>query len=586
VIALATAVGLLTGLRAAMAISVSGAELHFLRLALLPVETLDIEWSTLAVWPAEAQRLGVERLMRVVAALAAAVVTVALLNAATLLAERSGAREREIAVRVAHGASTGELVRMLLLELRVLVLAAVSLGIPAGIGLGAGVRLAWPGDVVPPTGAGPTDLVASLLFALGTVATVHVWSALRPLRRSRLVASLRTGGRTGWDPAAVFLRRTLSAVHVALGGAVVVTAWGLATGTGARHPAVADTLGVPTGEVFVIPAAAEDPDAWSPLLQALRAHRAIEAESLATPGAVVGLGIRDMAITECGACSIGGLPAPLWNASAEVHSVAPGFHAMVGIPVLDGRGLLASDGPASEPVAVVSRRLAQAAFEDGRAVGKRLRVGDDLNAWYRVVGVADDRDVAVPGEDGVRRGSVYLSALQRPPTHGRILVRGGANAAAEAATIARAAGFRIEPPLPLPEYMALAAAPVRWAGTVVWLLGMLAALVCAHGLYLAALQTTRRRARDMAVRSALGSPAPAIVRTVLMERLRTTSWGLVGFVLLGTTLSAGLQKAAGLPAVGVGGYLSVSFVAAILTLAASGRAVREALAVEPATLLD
>ena len=67
---------------------------------------------------------------------------------------------------------------------------------------------------------------------------------------------------------------------------------------------------------------------------------------------------------------------------------------------------------------------------------------------------------------------------------------------------------------------------------------------------------------------------------------RTTAWGLVGLAFLGTLISAGLQKASGAPAIGPGGYALVSAVAIALVLAASIRALREALSVEVAQLLD
>jgi hypothetical protein len=529
------------------------------------------------------QQVGAERLIRAVAGMIGASVMIAMLNVATLLAERSGARSRSFAIRAAHGASTSRLVHMLLSELRVLLAGAVSLGVPAGLALGFAMRAAWPGTMRSPLSGVPGDLLAALVLLLGVVSAAHVIAALRSTRDDRLASSLRSGTRAGWDPAAVFVRRALSATHVAVAGAVAVTAWALAIAMPSPN-LTPDTIG--DRALFVIPVENPEPHSWPEVLSSLDGQPGLEAESLATPGALVGLGIRDMTITECGQCVIGVTPAPLWNASTEVHAVGPDFHGLTGINVLEGRAFDATDSGSAPLVALVSRRLANVAFEDGLAIGKRLRVGDELETWYTVVGIVEDRSVRVPGEDGSIRGAVYLNALQRPPRHGRLLVLAEGGGVTSAVSTLRSAGIRTGEAMEVDEYVAHTAAPIRWASLLVQLTGLLVLLLGTHGVYLSALQTTRRRARDMALRSALGAPTHAVARSVVGERLRTTGWGLVGLVFLGTLVSAGLEKASGAPAIGPGGYLVVSLGALAIVLAASVRAVREALGVQPATLLD
>jgi hypothetical protein len=578
-VTLSAAIGIAVGVRAAVSITVAGPSV-FLQPDLIPVEALGITWSELAVWPAEVQRLGVGRLMGAVAAMAAAVIAVATLNAATILAEGSAARGHELAVRHAIGAAPSHLLGMLLRELRVLLLGSLSLGIPAGLVVGLALRSSWPGVVSAVASTPPIDVVVVLLSILAVAGAAHVGTALRATRSARAVRDLRSGSRAGWDPSIVFFRRTLSALHVTVAGTVVLGAWALSRSSAAAvsHGAV-DDLAVVTGS-------ATRPDQWATLLQELETLPGLAAESLSAPGALVGLGVRDLTITECGACSLGGLPAPLWNASAEVHSVGPGFHELMGISVLDGRGVSTADVGTAPLVAVVSRRLANTAFEGGRAVGKRLRLGNDVATWYTVVGIVDEHSVPVLGKDGGRRGAVYVSALQRPPQEARLLLRGDDPAVASAVEIMRSLGLRPEDPVGLEAYLKEAAAPVRWAGLLVRLLGLAALLLAGHGVYVAALHTTRRRARDIAVRSALGASTAAIVRVVLSERARTTGWGLAGLVFFGTLSAAGLEKAGGVGAAGPLHYAVVSAFAMTLVLTASIRAVREALAVEPGDLLD
>ena len=116
-VTLAAALGALTGLRAAISISVAGPAL-LLELPTVPLESLGIDWSDSAVWPFEVQRAALSRLVGTLVGLVLAVASVATLNVATLLAEGATVRRAEIAVRSAVGASPAALARMLLAELR------------------------------------------------------------------------------------------------------------------------------------------------------------------------------------------------------------------------------------------------------------------------------------------------------------------------------------------------------------------------------------------------------------------------------------------------------------------------------------
>jgi hypothetical protein len=342
----------------------------------------------------------------------------------------------------------------------------------------------------------------------------------------------------------------------------------------------------PADDLTVVEAFAPDPDHWAPAIAALRAAPAVEAESLAAPGALVGLGVHDIVVTECGACSIGGLPTPLWNARAEHHVVGPGFFDLAGIPVVDGRGFRLEDGPGEEPVAIVSRRLANTAFEAGHAIGRRLRVGNDVDVWYRIVGVVEDRMVPTLGEDGRPRGAVYLSTEQHPLRHAAVLLRGDPAAVERAVGSLAAHGIEVRAARPAAEHLARAALPLAWAHWTLVALSLLSLVIAAHGVYLTALQTTRRQARDIGLRVALGASPGAIVRLCLVDRTRTTLWGLAGGAFLGALVSAGIQAASGAPGTGLSGYLAVGALLLTLSVAASWRAVGEALAVDPTRLLD
>jgi hypothetical protein len=80
---------------------------------------------------------------------------------------------------------------------------------------------------------------------------------------------------------------------------------------------------------------------------------------------------------------------PFKGEVAVHHAVSPDTFQMAGIEVLEGRGFTPADGPAAEPVAIVSRRFAAEHFQNGEAIGRRVRIGAARDRWHTVVGIVD-----------------------------------------------------------------------------------------------------------------------------------------------------------------------------------------------------
>jgi hypothetical protein len=114
--------------------------------------------------------------------------------------------------------------------------------------------------------------------------------------------------------------------------------------------------------------------------------------SVTTPGFAEGVGHLRYARTECGDCYIPGDPpvfAPFRGETAVHHGVSPDTFQMAGIQMIEGRGFTSDDGPSAEPVAIVSRGFAAEHFQNGEAIGRRVRIGGVR--WHTVVGVVDAR---------------------------------------------------------------------------------------------------------------------------------------------------------------------------------------------------
>lgn len=579
---LSAAVGLVVGMRSAVAFEAPVLRL-LLQLPAIPVETLGISWSPDALWPRDLQAAALDRVAGLLAALFLAALAVALLNALVLLVEGGMARWRETTVRAALGAGPWTLARGLLGDVRRLLAGGTVLGVLLGMTAGGALRTAWPGPPADPEiVAGAGLLLPVLLLLTGMAGLAYAAVGLLTLRRGSLAPALSAGDRATADRGAVFLRRSLSAAQAGAAGAVVLGASALTFGVAPVGPAGSGTLRVIPVEA---PDGARDGH-WGTVLARIDALPGVEAESLATPGALLGLGVRDHALAQCGACYRGGLPLFFWGAEADHHAVTPGFVDAAGLEVVAGRDLAPDDGPGAEPVVLVNETFAGRSFEDGDPLGRKVRLGGSLDDWYTVVGVVSDAEVTVLGGDNLARAVVYVSALQRPPSHGQLLLRGGEDAAEAARAFLAGEGYRPGDPHTLAAHRREAAAPLAWLRRVAFLLGALTLALALHGSYLTALQVTRRQTRELAVRRALGASDRRIVAHVLRGAGGVSAAATLVAVFFGALLVAVLRKAAaGVAPLGAEAYLAVAVLLLGSGVTAAWRAAREAASVPPARAL-
>ena len=584
VVALAAAVGAVVGLRSVVAVELPGIR-NLLGLPSLPQEAFGIHWSARALWPGQIQEAALGRLTGLLAALFLAAAGVALLNTLILLFEAGSSRRREVAVRAALGEGPAALVRRLLADVRRLLVTGLVLGLLLGLAWGGALRGAWPGVVAD---LGWLDATAFLLPVLALVCSLtvaaYLWAGVSLARGRTLAHALLSGERATAAPGEAFQRRVLAAVQAGVAGAVTLAALALALGVGTPPPAGTSTV---TTVVTTVTAPGVAADAWRGLLDRLSAIPGLEAESLSTPGALVGLGIRDNTTAQCGNCYRGLMYLPFWGDIADHHAVGPGFFAMAGMTLGAGRDLTWADGPDAPRVAVVNRTFANTAFEDGEPLGRKIRLGSDLDAWYEVVGIVEDEPILGVGGDDLARSAVYVSALQHSPSSASLLLVGSDDAVAAAVDVAAARGFAPTEPRSVEEARAEARAPMRWLGRLGMLLAMLTLALAVHGGHTTALQVARRRVKELAVRRALGANDLRILRHVLAGAAGTALGGSAIAIFFGALFVALLRKVAGgVPAVGPGTYVGVVVVLMGAGLLASTRAAREAMEVEPGLVVE
>jgi hypothetical protein len=177
------------------------------------------------------------------------------------------------------------------------------------------------------------------------------------------------------------------------------------------------------------------------------------------------------------------LPLPFWGALADHHAVAPGFFEATGLTVLDGRGFGDGDDGSAPRVAVVNQTFAHSSFQDGKPVGRRIRVGTKLGAWYTVVGVVEDVPVGAVGGDDIAREVVYLSALQHPPERGDLLLTGAEAVVRAAHADLAQRGFDPGEPRSLGELRRASMGPLRWTTRMALILAVVTLILALHGAH-------------------------------------------------------------------------------------------------------
>lgn len=541
-------------------------------------------------FPVDRDPAGIAALMLFGSAL---VLLAAVANVTNLLLARALLRQRELAVRVALGASLRQIAFEACVEAAWIAVAA------AGTALVITTwTLSWLSTVALSHlpfewGAVVFDLtpdwrvLAVTSLAAGAAAVIACLAPVLQARHVDVVSALRgTPGGTGSGRLAFGPRGALVSAQVAVSLALLVAAALLA-----RASARADLLDLGfSPQSVVVAGATAGRHGWSDaraaaFVRGLARHATalptVEAVSFGSHVALTG-GVRTTTVRPAD-----GLP------GRAIHSryvvAGQGYFETLGIAVVRGRDLRSAEGGphAGMPEAVVSEVLARRLWPGQEALGQRVRTAlNDRD--YTIVGVVRDTRASSLWRD--KEEALYMSVQGDDDlAECRVLIR--ATGRELVSRELRALAHRLEPDAAfeirsLEEAVELWRLPSRAAAVFSASIGVVALLLASLGVYAVLHHLLRRQTRDLAIRAALGADAARLVRFALRQAMPLVLPGLVVGTAAGYAI--GRMLSGFLFGVGAGdpaAHASAVAVVGAVALAACWLPARRVAAVDPMVVL-
>jgi ABC-type antimicrobial peptide transport system permease subunit len=498
---------------------------------------------------------------------------VACANVMNLLLAQAAARESELAIRTALGASRGRMVRQFLAEALLLSLSGGVLGILAAyFAVHALLRLA-PSET--PGLAAVSVNLPVLLFALGlSVAVAVALGAFTALRSGEedLRTALAEGGK---GSAGSFATQLIGRSIVAMQVAITMT---LLIGAGLLGRSLMRVLSVDPGfrteNVVTIDLAL--PSAFGPELKTRRVQFLNELFSRlkSQPGVIEAGGTNALPLAT-GISSYGGFAEvnpeqisartqewinraargdidrdgdltkelvdffqqlfrdPRHSGQADYASVSEGYFRSLGIPLRRGRLFNDGDTMDAPHVALISESLARAKWPDQDPIGRTVEFGnmDGDPRLLTIVGVVGD--VREENLETPPRPTIYVNYRQRPQatSHFSVVVRTAGDPGAVIAS-ARKIVRDLDPDVPpsTSSFTTIFAASLNGRRFNLIMIGVFAAtalLLAIAGIYGVLSYSVARRTREMGVRIALGASAGNVLRLVLRQAMSTAVAGVV-----------------------------------------------------------
>ena len=469
--------------------------------------------------------------------------TIACSNVAGMLLARATARRREIATRLAIGASRGQLIAQLMTETLVLFVVAAVVAVPAAIWL-SGVLQSFVPELPLPIAIEWSVGARAMLFAFGLALVAGLVFGLAPARhalRTNLSGALHGHASTATRER-LRLRHTLVVAQVALSLTMVITA-GLFVRTLIAAASISPGYRIAGVDAVTVDTtlAGVERDNGIALIDRV-------VESLRTVPGVDRVGHSRMVPLQGGGMGLGGVRIPGVGGDAldrlndsDWDVVSPEFFRTLEVPVMEGRAFTAEDRAGRTLVAMVNETFARIAWPGQSAVGKQFWQTDGGNdpgrplevvgvvhdAKYRYISEAQAPYIYVPFAQQMQPQVTFYLAHDRPVDLGPAV---------------RQAIARVDTGLPvilhqtLEEATSIGLLPQRISAWIAGSVGSIGIFLAALGLYGLTAFLVVQRTREIAIRMAMGATQGQVQTMVLRQAARL---GVIGG-LIGLAMAVGL----------------------------------------------
>jgi predicted permease len=510
------------------------------------------------------------------------VLVIACANVANLLLARAVARQKEIAIRTAMGASRWRIVRQLLTESVLLSLCGGALGVLLAFWSLHWIQILGPKSVprIHDIGIDSAALLFTFLLSLGSGTLFGLAPALR-ISRLNVNATLQDASRGSAGTSAVWgrgnrLRRLLVVAELALcvmvliGAGLLIRSFGrlqhVSPGFNARN--------VLTLELTLNGPKYKDPQA------VLATYRDLWNRVETLPGVTASGGVTALPMSqmfEWGPITVEGrvLPPGENFINADQHMVSGHYFSAMEIPLRSGRFFNEQDNPTSPKVVIVDEYMARQLWPDQNPIGQRIHYGgvSDNEPWETVVGVVGR--VKQYTLDADSRIALYRPQTQYPTGTMNVVLRTGADPAALTSAVKQTIRA-LDSDLPLynvrtmEQRMEESLARRRFAMLLLALFACVALALATIGTYGVMAYLVNQGTREIGIRMALGATQMGIVRLVVWKgmalALSGVAVGLAGAFALSRLMRSllfGVSPADPLT------FVAISLLLALVTLLAS-----------------
>ena len=475
------------------------------------------------------------------------VLLIACANVANLSLARAGAREREMAIRVALGAGRGRIVRQLLTESVLLAAAGAAVGLVGALWLTDLL-----GDISPSQLQGAATIGVDwrvLLFLLGATVLSGVASGLAPALRlsMRRPSALHASGR----------RTSASRGQRRFGASLVVLQVAMAAmlllGAGLLIRSFEQLIGQKPGfdPSHVLTARLALPaQRYGSEEQQRQFARAALAQLAAIPSVTHAAAIDYLPFARSDIrldiTVEGRAPTRARETLAHLRGISGDYFGAMRIPLLRGRTFAAADGAAAPLVGIVNQTMAARYWPNENPVGRRVRIGmqQTTSPWLTVVGIVGDVKHWTLQE--APEPELYVPLAQSPSTLINFVVRSNTSETTLAAAVREAIrNVDRQQPVTLTPLRALVSESVaepRFRSVLFGGFAMIALTLAVVGLYGLISFGVAQRARELGVRVALGAQRDDIMRLVMREGMLIALLGIALGIAGALTLTRLLEE--------------------------------------------